>query len=355
MNLPAEFIANIQNTFGEEGKVFLANLPALIGEAAQRWGLSEINPVENLSYNFVAYAFRASTALPVGRSASQENTGTSQREEVVLKIGVPDRELRSEIAALRLFNGEGAVRLLEADESRCMFLLERVNPGMMLSTLGDDEQATHIAADVMLKLWQPVNLESDGLPSETKEHTLTGTRVPGLQNLIKLSDWFEGFNRLRALYGGGTGPLDKKLIAKAEGIVRNFFAEDYTPTLIHGDFHHYNILSSTRGCTAGVMPAALRSGGTKPPGWLVIDPKGVIGPAAYEVGPFLLNPWVEPLNESRFKVQTKKRIDILSERLGFERERIRNWGFAHAVLSAFWSIEDQGDPSYAIRCAELLL
>src|SRR6266498_4093695 len=135
MILPREFTTNIQNTFGEEGKIFLDNLPALIDEASQRWGLSEINPVENLSYNFVAYAARASTALPAGRSASQENTGTSQREEVVLKIGVPDRELISEIAALRLFNGQGAVRLLEADESRCMFLLERVNPGMMLSTL----------------------------------------------------------------------------------------------------------------------------------------------------------------------------------------------------------------------------
>lgn len=328
MRLPSNFITTIENGFGERGKDFLSNLPDLIDEASQRWGLSEIKPVENISYNFVAYAFRA--------ERSERQGAQSKREEVVLKIGVPDRELLSEIAALRLFNGEGAVQLLEADESRYMFLLERVNPGVMLATLEDDEQATHIAADVMLKLWRPLPLESSGLPLDMQKHTLTGTRASALQNLIKLSDWFDGFKRLRAQYDGGTGPLDKRLVEKAEGIARDFFAEDYTPTLIHGDFHHYNILSSTHG-------------------WLVIDPKGVIGPAAYEVGPFLLNPWVKPFNESRFKVQTKKRIDIISERLGFERERIRNWGFAHAVLSALWSIEEKGDPSYAIQCAELLI
>lgn len=348
MRLPPDFITNIQNTFGEKGKVFLANLPTLIDEASQRWGLEDVKPVDDLSYNFVAFALRAPKISSGQCERSDQQGAQPKREEVALKIGVEDRELRSEIAALRLFNGEGSVRLLEADESRCMFLMERVRPGMMLSTLEDDELATHIAADVMLKLWRPVNLESDSLLSDMQEH------APAFDSLIKLSDWFEGFKRLRAQYDGGTGPLDKKLVDTAEGIAREFFAEAYIPTLIHGDFHHYNILLSRRGCTAGVMPAALRSGGTTPPGWLVIDPKGVIGPAAYEVGPFLLNPWVEHLNESRFKVQTKKRIDIFSERLGFERERIRNWGFAHAILSAFWSVEDKGDPSYAIRCAELI-
>ena len=58
------------------------------------------------------------------------------------------------MAALKLFDGKGAVRLLEADEGRAMFLLERLQPGEMLATLSDDEQATHIAADVMLNLWK---------------------------------------------------------------------------------------------------------------------------------------------------------------------------------------------------------
>lgn len=94
--------------------------------------------------------------------------------------------------------------------------------------------------------------------------------------------------------------------------------------LLHGNFHHFNVLKYARG-------------------WLVIDPKGVIGPHGYEVGPFLINPVPKFLNGSNPKAQTEKRIVILSERLSMERQRIRAWGICHAVLSARWSVEDN-DP-----------
>ena len=88
---------------------------------------------------------------------------------------------------------------------------------------------------------------------------------------IQLSDWFKGFEKLRLRFEGGTGPLEETLVERAEHSVANFFGEDYVPMLIHGDLHHYNILLSKDS-------------------WLAIDPKGVIGPAAYEVGPLLMNP-----------------------------------------------------------------
>jgi len=49
-----------------------------------------------------------------------------------------------------------------------------------------------------------------------------------------------------------------------------------------------------------------------------------------------------------------KRIDILHEHLGFERERILEWSLAHAVLSAWWSIEDDSGWEYAANFAEML-
>ena len=45
------------------------------------WGLTGVQPASNLSYNFVAFA----------------NHGD---EQVILKMGVPNRELKSEMAAL---------------------------------------------------------------------------------------------------------------------------------------------------------------------------------------------------------------------------------------------------------------
>jgi streptomycin 6-kinase len=294
LNLPQEFITTIQNAFGKNGRTWLAALPDLIHEASRQWSLTNVQPVPNLSYNFVAFAL----------------SGT---RDVVLKIGVPNRELTSEINALRAFNGKGAVRLLEADEKRAMFLLERLRPGEMLATLTDDDQATHIAADVMLNLWQPAPTEGA---------------------FIKLSDWFKGFKKLRCHSKGGTGPFEKGLVERAEHSAANFFNENYIPMLIHGDLHHYNILSSDRG-------------------WLAIDPKGVIGPAAYEVGPLLMNP-LGFLNRSDAIQITKRRMSILSERLGLERERIREWGIAHAVLSAWWDLEDRMDWGYAMHCAEVI-
>lgn len=311
MNLPSEFIANIEGGWGEAGRQFLADLPRLIDEASQRWGLMDVRPAPTLSFNFVAFAFHGD-------------------QQVVLKMGVPNDEMVSEMTALRLFNGEGACQILEYDEEKCWMVVERLKPGMMLVTLEDDETATHIAAQVMQRIWKPIEaLESTSLLAKNRE------QAPELQKFIRLSDWFDGLKRLRAGFGGGTGPFNEKLVERVERAVNDFFVENHKPVLMHGDFHHFNILSSERG-------------------WLVIDPKGVIGPAGYEVGPFLLNPWGDFLKMDNHVQLTKKRIDILHEHLGFERERIREWGVAHAVLSSWWSMESQADWRYAAKFAEMI-
>ena len=62
MELPSSFTETIRNTFGQDGERFLAALPGMISEASARWGLTHVQPVPNLSYNFVAFAKRASTA-----------------------------------------------------------------------------------------------------------------------------------------------------------------------------------------------------------------------------------------------------------------------------------------------------
>jgi streptomycin 6-kinase len=306
VKLPPEFISTIQNVHQEEGHAFLNALPGLIAEASRRWDLMDVQPAPTLSFNFVAFAKRA-------------------QRDVVLKMSVPNSEMKSEIAALRLFDGEGACKLIEYDEEKCWMLLERLDPGEMLVTLKDDEEATRIAAEVMKKIWRP--MESSGLPLKDQD--------PAPQKFILLSHWFDGLKRLRAAYDGGTGPFNEKLVERVERSVENFFAENHRPVLMHGDFHHYNILSSERG-------------------WLIIDPKGVIGPAGYEVGPLLINPWGELINRSGIQKITKRRIDILHEHLGFERERIREWGLAHAVLSAWWGTEDHTGWEYAAAFAEMI-
>lgn len=295
MNLPPSFTRTVQNTFGERGRLFLHALPALIEEAAARWELSDLQPAPGLSYNFLLFARRLGA-------------------EVVLKLGVPDRELTSEVRSLRHFDGRGAVRLLQSDSGRGMLLLERLRPGEQLASLADDERRTHIAAATMLAVRRPVPEES---------------------GLIRLADWFEGLARFRQEHDGATGPLDRLLFENAQAAASELLAENHLSALIHGDLHHYNILSS---------------GG----GWLAIDPKGVIGPAAYEVGPFLVNPWVLVGLLPDSAQFMRARIAILSEILGLERQRLRLWGLAHAVLSAVWSLDAKQDWQPAMECACIL-
>ncbi|HVM70576.1 MAG TPA: aminoglycoside phosphotransferase family protein [Anaerolineales bacterium] len=283
MNLPPDFVRNIRQSFPLEAENWLASLPELISQAARRWELTTGEPFL-LSYNYVC--------------AVKRKNG----QDAVLKLGIPNRELTSEINALRLYDGQGACRLLEADAGAGLLLLERLYPGTMLATLADDDAATGIAAGVMEMIHRP---------------------APGPDGFLSLRGWFDELKKLRTLFGGGTGPFPQKSFAIAEGLIHDLFSEDRPQVLLHGDFHHFNILRSANG-------------------WLAIDPKGVIGPAEYEVGPLLINPFNVMLSEAEAIRRTERRIAILSERLGFEPQRLRAWAICHSVLSSFWDMAEDG-------------
>jgi streptomycin 6-kinase len=207
---------------------------------------------------------------------------------------------------------------LKCDEERGFLLLERLKPGQMLSELDNDDERTQIAADVMQRIWRAIPAAGES----------------GLSNkFIKLSDWFDGLKKIRPHFNGGTGPFPKEILERAESLLPELFS-DKNVKLMHGDFHHFNILSSERG-------------------WLVIDPKGVIGPVGYEIGPLMLNPWNSISDRVSFQVRAERRMSILSERLGWEREKIINWTTAHAVLSAWWDFQDGMDWQYSMNCAKI--
>jgi streptomycin 6-kinase len=115
LNLPIDFLRNIKTGF-PGGADWLERLPALLDQAARRWQLVLGEPFL-LSYNYVCAATRKD-----GSAA-------------VLKIGLPYRELTSKVHALRLYKGQGACRLLEADPENGMLLMECLRPGIMLATI----------------------------------------------------------------------------------------------------------------------------------------------------------------------------------------------------------------------------
>ena len=115
LSIPKSFSQTIIEVHQEAGLKWLQELPILIKKCEERWLLRVEHPFAALSYNYVAPAVRAD--------------GTA----VVLKLGVPNPELSSEIEALRLYDGVGSVQLLDADPQQGILLLERLLPGMMLT------------------------------------------------------------------------------------------------------------------------------------------------------------------------------------------------------------------------------
>jgi streptomycin 6-kinase len=177
----------------------------------------------------------------------------------------------------------------------------------------------------MQKIWRDIPPNAQGGVPAAEDGGLSNMKF------IKLSDWFDALKRIRPHFNGGTGPFPKDVLERVESFLPELFAAADVK-LMHGDFHHFNILSSDRS-------------------WLVIDPKGVIGPVGYEVGPFMLNPWGSISDAPRFRAQAERRVGIFSERLGWEREKIIKWSVAHAVLSAWWNIEEGMQDEYSLGCA----
>ncbi|GAC1534441.1 MAG: hypothetical protein NVS2B7_02580 [Herpetosiphon sp.] len=294
----ARFTGHIAGLYGREGEAWLRALPALLRACERRWHCHIGRPY-TLSYNYVAEA-----TLQDGRA-------------VAIKVGFPCRESRTEIEALRLYDGRGSVRLLDADLTAGLLLLERLKPGTLLADLSDDARATEIAAGVMQRLWRP---------------------VPTAHVFPLVAEWAAGLDDLRVAFEGGTGPFPAALVAEAEQLFGALIGSMDEPVVLHGDLHHFNILQAER----------------EP--WLAIDPKGLVGEPAYETGALLRNPYPTLLAMARPATVLARRVDQLAEALGIDRARIRGWGLAQAVLAGWWSYESGGGDTheYWIRCAQLI-
>ncbi len=302
LNLPEDFIKAIIDVNGEKGVEWLANLPSLLDDCAQRWELTLEPHFTPLNYNYVA---------PVILGNGQH---------AVLKAGVPSMERQHEENSLRFYGGRGIVGLLQADTDRGVMLIERLYPGRPLDDVADDDEATSIAAQVMSALWRP-------LPVDHPFQTVT--------------DWGRDFEQLRATFDGATGPFKAHLVEQAERLFDDLVVSSAPPVLLHGDLHHRNILSAER------IP------------WLALDPKGVAGEPVYEVGSLMRNPAPEMFSWPHPEQLLLRRATILAEALGFDCQRILAWSMAQAVLSAWWSYKMHGsgwEPMmvWAERMAHLL-
>jgi streptomycin 6-kinase len=274
---------------------FHSNIISIYGEKGKAW-LNELPQlVSAISSRLVLRNLKEVTNLTYNYVLS----GFQGDNPIILKLGLDHEALTREAFALRCFQGCGTVNVRAEDKG--MLLLERVMPGISLKSYFPDREqnSIEIACRVMQNLHQ--------------------ANIPTTHNFPHIKDWLTALDK--------DWNIPKHYLQKARKLRDQLLQTSETDVLLHGDLHHDNILQNGNG-------------------WVVIDPKGVIGERSYEVAAFIRNPIPELLNHVDAKNIILNRITHFAKIMELPSQRIINWCFVQAVLAWAWTLEDGCDTTY---------
>ncbi len=262
-----------------------------IAELTKLWSLSKIEPVENMTFNYVAKA-KKYNELPV-----------------VLKISCDESAWIHEKKALDYFNHQGSIAILAHHQEYHALLLEQAMPGISLKSLYplQEEYVMDCYVEVMQKL-----------------HC---NHLPYPKDFPHIQDWLKSIDQATA--------LPNHLIQKAISLKNDLIKSSTKDIFLHGDLHHDNVLQHSEA-------------------WLAIDPKGVIGEAEFELAAFDFLT-VDEINQvANIASIFKERLGKLAQKSHFDSNRLYHWVFVRLVLKAAWQVEDQQDPSETLKLIERL-
>lgn len=293
-------------------------MAAAIGDAAPP--TSQVTITADLQARLTAHASCWGVHVDELRETSGSIVAFGRRgtDDVVLKLVKRKGDEWRAGEVVRAFRGRGVVRVHACDAGA--LLMERLSPGHSLVDLtrrGADEAATAIVARLVPDM-TPADAPS-GCP--TVEH------------------WAAGYDRYLA---SDARVVDRALVERARTTYLGLAHSQRDVRLLHGDLQHSNVLFD------------------RARGWTAIDPKGVVGEVAHEIGAFFRNP-VECPDTFLDAAVIERRVAQLASAVHVERTRLVGWAFAQAILSIIWSWEDgesvgAGDPRFTLaeRLARLL-
>jgi streptomycin 6-kinase len=207
--------------------------------------------------------------------------------KVVLKMLYERQELQQEVDALRFYDGNSCVRLIDYDLTANAILLEQLSPATSLKSLATNNE--QIAAQVIAGL-----------------HAI---KLPRDNHFPRIEQWLKELD--------DNSSIPQNYLIKAKNLAATLLVSQGELKLLHGDLHHDNILLNDKS-------------------WIAIDPKGVVGEAEYEVGAFIRNPMPELLNDRDLAGRLTYRIDLFASLLNLNKQRIKEWSYVQAVLSGCW-------------------
>lgn len=228
-----------------------------------------------------------------------------QGSQAMLKIAVHDEERRGG-ALMEWWDGAGAARVLARDgDALLMVRLSCARSLAAMARTGRDDEATRILCQTAQALHRPRR------------------RPPPPPTLVPLPVWFQALDSAAAQYGG--------TFEKSAVTAKALLQAPRDPVVLHGDFHHDNVLDG------------------QDQGWLVIDPKGLIGEAGFEYANLFRNP---DASIALAPDQLRQRAEIVIEETGQEMDRVLQWVVAYAGLGAAWSLSSGHDPQPGLDIAE---
>ncbi|MFN8099890.1 MAG: aminoglycoside phosphotransferase family protein [Dermatophilaceae bacterium] len=301
--IPESFRATIAGRAPEptiSGDGWLRRLPALIDDALARWDLVLDGPPRHGECALV---------LPVRMPRTTVRDHLTD-DRAVLKLTWPHAEARLEHLALRDWGGAGAVRLLAADPSAYVLVLERL----------DDRDLTT----------EPILFACEEIGT-----LFTRLDRPAGPQYDRLSD---KALRWSAQLRTGHPAVPRRLTDQAAATVIHLRQDGVDGRLVHEDLHDANVL-------APLDPAR--------GAWLAIDPKPVSGEWAYAVAPIVWNRADAASAATNLRSHVRMRADIVAETAGLDPARVNAWTFVRLVVNAVWAAF--GSSSDAVRTRMITL
>ncbi|MER5782066.1 aminoglycoside phosphotransferase family protein [Streptomyces mobaraensis] len=285
--IPEAFAQSTADREGDAGRAWLDRLPGVVEDLLRRWRCVRDGSVAHGQVGVVVPVRRADGA------------------PAVLKVSFPHPGNVHEPDAFAVWNGRGAVRLLERDDARFAMLLERAGTGS-LADLPDADEAMAVGGRLARRLAVPA--------------------PPGLPRLRdRAPEWAEGLGKDAERLGH---PLPSPVLHAALATVRDL-VPDQPDTLVHGDLHAANVLRGER----------------EP--WLAIDPKGFVGDPAYDAFTLLRSRAADLLTAPDLGAALLRRLAVFAEAAELERERTVRWAQLRCVQAALWG-RDNGDPEWLV-------
>ena len=250
---------------------FESNILNIYGAEGEKWLKNLPQTTRNISAKM-----HLSELTPVSNlSYNYVLSGLRDGMPIILKLGFNTADLKKEVDALNLFAKFGAVKVLAEEDG--LILLQRCIPGSSLKTHVSlkPNEILEIACRIMKRL-----------------HKAT---IHAGHHFPHVKDWIAALEK--------EWDLPIYYLQKARQLSKRLLQKSTEEALLHGDLHYDNILKNGRA-------------------WVVIDPKGLIGPPIFETWALILN--IE--NDTQF----------IADFFNFDLQDVRDWYFIRLILVLCW-------------------